>query len=93
MPEFRKNTERHRYEVVEGGQVVGHINYRQGANGVVDLPHTEINPANEGQGLGTELARFALQDIRAGGELVKPSCPFVADYMDRHPDTADLRAS
>ncbi|MBP9522437.1 MAG: N-acetyltransferase, partial [Ottowia sp.] len=48
---------------------------------------------NEGQGLGTELARFALQDIRAGGERVKPSCPFVADYMDRHPDTADLRAS
>ena len=36
MPEFRKNTERHRYEVVEGGQVVGHINYRQGADGVVD---------------------------------------------------------
>ena len=44
-------------------------------------------------GLGTELARFALQDIRAGGERVKPSCPFVADYMDRHPDTADMRAS
>lgn len=63
------------------------------ADGVVDLPHTEISPANEGQGLGTELARFALQDIRAGGERVKPSCPFVADYMDVTPDTADMRAS
>ena len=49
-------------EVVEGGQVVGHINYRQGADGVVDLPHTEINPANEGQGLGTELARSGRAD-------------------------------
>ena len=51
-------------------------------------------PLPDGRRLGyTELARFALQDIRAGGERVKPSCPFVADYMDRHPDTADLRAS
>ena len=93
MPEFRKNTERHRYEVVEGDQVVGHINYYQGADGVVELPHTEINRAHGGQGLGTALVRHALEDIRAGGQHVKPSCPFVAAYMNRHPATADLRAS
>lgn len=93
MPEFRKNTERHRYEVVEGDQVVGHINYRQDADGVVELPHTEINPAYGGQGLGTALVRHALEDIRAGGQHVKPSCPFVAAYVNRHPETADLRAA
>ena len=92
MPETRKNTSAHRYEVLEGDRVVGHVNYRDLGNGVVELPHTEVDSDQEGKGLASALVKFALGDIQASGARVKPSCSYVAGYLERHPELADLRA-
>ena len=50
MPELRKNTERHRYEAVQDGQVQGYAVYRD-VGGAVELPHTVVEPAYGGQGV------------------------------------------
>lgn len=93
MPVLRKNPAEQRYEVIEHDQVLGHISYRPSASGAIDLIHTEVDPSQEGKGLGGQLARFALEDIRASGARAIPTCSFIARYIERHPDLAAVRAS
>jgi uncharacterized protein len=58
----------------------------------VTMVHTEIDPAREGAGLGQALVAGALDDVRGQGRRVRPICPFVAKYIARHPEYADLVA-
>jgi uncharacterized protein len=57
---------------------------------VLDLAHTAVPQAAEGQGVGSALAHAALEHARAKGLKVIPSCPFVQKYMARHKEYADL---
>ena len=54
------------------------------------MSHTEVDEGHEGQGLGAELVRGALDAIRASGRTVIPTCPFTAAFIHRHPEYADL---
>lgn len=55
--------------------------------------HTEVDPAFEGQGVGSQLAKAALDDVRARGLELVPRCPFIAAYIRRHSeDYLDLVA-
>jgi predicted GNAT family acetyltransferase len=38
------------------------------------------------------LARGALEEARAQGLKVKATCPFIAAYLGKHPEFADLIA-
>jgi predicted GNAT family acetyltransferase len=58
----------------------------------LDLLHTEVPDALEGRGYGSALARAALDYARRERIHVIPSCPFVADYLARHPEDAALVA-
>ena len=87
----RNNPDRHRYEIEVDGAVAGFAAYRQRPGRVV-FTHTEIKPGHEGQGLGGQLARGALDDVRAQGLAVVPLCPFIASYIRKHPEYADLVA-
>jgi predicted GNAT family acetyltransferase len=89
--QVRKAPERSRYELVDEGTVVAIADYRERGPDVV-FPHTVVDPARRGQGLGERLVRAALDDVRAAGRRVVPACWFVADFLDQHPDYADLRA-
>jgi hypothetical protein len=84
-----RDDDRQRYEAKLDGEVVGHTRF-QTRPGTVVFIHTEVEPAYEGRGVGSELARAALDDVRRRGENVVPRCPFIADYIKRHPDYADL---
>ena len=78
-----------RYEIRVGGEVAGFIQYRLTGDRLT-MFHTEIDPKWEGHGLGGRLARGALEDARDRGLQVVPSCPFVAGYIDKHPEYHDL---
>ena len=65
------------------------IAYRRDGRSI-DLLHTEVPEAMEGQGIAGRLARFALEDARSAGLRVIPSCPYVGSYLRRHPEYADL---
>ena len=89
--EFIDVPDNHRYELRSGDQLVGFIDYRLHGE-VITLVHTEVFPAFSGQGHAAVLARGALDDARARGLTVVPSCPYVASYIAKHPDYADLVA-
>lgn len=74
-----------RYEVHVDGALAGFLDYRT-VGDVVALVHTEVDEAYAGQGLGAQLAKFALDDARAREVKVSPLCPFVAKYIDKHPE-------
>ncbi|WP_205698150.1 GNAT family N-acetyltransferase [Conexibacter sp. SYSU D00693] len=78
-----------RYEARVGDELAGFAVYARYGSRTVFL-HTEVDPAFEGQGVGSVLARGALDAVRdAGGEVV-PLCPFIRGWIERHPDYADL---
>lgn len=83
--EVRDAPEASRYEVWAGGELAGYTRYRLHDDRVT-FTHTEIDPGHEGQGLGTQLARAALDDVRARGLMIVPQCPFIAGYIRRHRD-------
>ena len=81
--------EHSRYELRVDGEIAGQLVYRvDGARRT--LVHTEIDPAFEGQGLGSNLAAAALDDARQRGFTVVPLCPFVTAYLRRHRDQLDV---
>lgn len=50
--------------------------------------HTEVPPQDEGQGLGAQLVRAALDDTKAHGLQIVPACSFVVAFVRRHPEYA-----
>ena len=97
-----RNDEARRYEIHVGDELGGFLEFRPAGEDRVVLPHTEIDPAFKGRGLGSTLASEALGDLARRGGSVIPSCPFVAHYLREHdvpglvvewPDEADAADS
>ena len=83
------NPQSQRYEIRRDGETLGFAAYQK-ANRLIVFTHTEISPAFEGQGIGGQLVRAALDDVRSQGLPVLPICPFVQQWMTRHPEYQDL---
>jgi predicted GNAT family acetyltransferase len=71
------------------GAVVGAAYYTRRADSIV-FTHTEVADAYEGHGVGSALARYALDAARSEAKRVVPLCPFIAGYLRRHDEYADL---
>ena len=88
--EVTNNEARQRYELaVEGGIAVAYYEPRGSA---IALTHTVVPERLQGRGLASVLIKAALADIRKRGLKVVPDCPFVARYIEHHPEEADLLA-
>lgn len=88
--DVRDNAARHRFELNAEGHVAFSQYKRAGA--VIDIMHTEVPPVLNGKGIGSRLVRGLLDLARAEGAKVRPLCPFVRSYIDKHPEYADLVA-
>ncbi|HEY6597066.1 MAG TPA: GNAT family N-acetyltransferase [Asanoa sp.] len=83
------NAARKRFEIAVDGEPAGFAAYRL-RDGVVVFTHTRIDPAFEGRGVGGTLARAALDQVRERGDGVVAQCPFIAGWIEKHPDYQDL---
>jgi len=88
--EVRDVPDADRFEAVRDGEVVGHIAYRRTTRGYYAFLHTEVEPAAEGGGVGSALARGALEALRENGSEVLPHCPFVKGWIARHEEYVSL---
>lgn len=86
------NPDTSRYEAWSGDELVGLADYRPAGEGVVAIPHTEVDPGHQGQGIAGVIVQFALDGLREKGFRVIPSCPYVRHWIDQHPEYADLQA-
>jgi uncharacterized protein len=78
-----------RYEIRDGDRLLGVAAYRRQGTRTV-FTHTEVEDAAEHSGLGSRLVRAALDDVRSSGGTVVAQCSFVAGWIQRHPEYADL---
>jgi hypothetical protein len=67
------------------------LTYRRLGNRITFV-HTEVPPALERKGLAAKLTRTALDFARAENLQVIPLCPYVANYIRKHPEVQDLLA-
>ena len=88
-----RDDEQSLYELYAGDDRVGLISSRSRPDSRVVMLHTEVDEDIEGRGLGSRLVADALADVRARGLTVTPLCPFVAEYIRRHPEEGDLVAT
>lgn len=77
-----------RFEIEQDGHIAS-LEYNFAGN-VLQLIHTEVPKALQGMGMASELAHEALEWARAHGARVDVVCEFVADYLKKHPEYADL---
>jgi predicted GNAT family acetyltransferase len=83
------NRERLRYEAYLGADLAGVLEYRLAGTRRI-LVHTDVPEAFGGRGIGSELARHALEEARVAGARVTAKCPFVRSWLERHPEYADI---
>lgn len=79
-----RNDKTHRYELHIGEVLAGFTMFRIDAEGRVNFPHTEVDPAFRGRGLAQRIAADAMADVAARGETVVPHCPVIAAYLRAH---------
>ncbi len=90
MPAVRDNKTLQRFELDAEGQIA-FANYRKTPQAVI-ITHTETPRALRGRGIASELVKGVLELIRADGQKVIAGCGFVADYLNKHSEYADLVA-
>ncbi|MZD09788.1 GNAT family N-acetyltransferase [Streptomyces sp. SID5785] len=88
-PVVRRVDARHRYTVEVDGEPAGFTAYRDRDDRRVFF-HTEIDDAFAGRGLAAVLVREALDDVRAAGLRIVPVCPYVAKFLKKHEEYADI---
>jgi uncharacterized protein len=89
-PGVRHEPDRSRFVVDLDGEDQRATSSYQRDGDTMTLTSTHVPGSAEGRGVGSALARAALDHARAGGLRVVPNCPFMASYIERHPEYQDL---
>ena len=83
------NTSQSRFEATVDGLLC--VADYQEIGKVMHMTHTVVPGALEGRGIAAALVSTALDWARTQGYKVNPVCSYVRVYMQRHPETQDLR--
>jgi uncharacterized protein len=83
------NPDARRYEAIEDGEILGIAKYLPVAGRLI-FTHTQVDSDLEGRGIGSQLAKGALEDVRRRGLRATLRCPFISSYVRRHPEYADI---
>ena len=89
---IRRDDTSGRYELLDGDDVVGFAAFTHVDADTISVPHTEVVPSRRGEGLGAQLVEGMLDDLARRGQRIVPLCPFVVEFIEKHPDYADLVA-
>jgi len=81
---LRQNEEASRFEAQIGDQLAV-ADYQLAGKNII-FTHTEVPESLEGQGIGSALAKYALDTAVERGYKIQPLCPFIKGYILRHPE-------
>ena len=82
--EVTDNTSLRRFELHEQGETAFLLYER--AHDTLRLIHTEVPHALRGKGVGSRLVAGVFHLAEQNGLKVTPLCPFVIEYLKRHPE-------
>ena len=84
----RDNPALHRFELLLDGHTA-FAEYKR-APGEITFVHTVVPDTLGGRGVGSALARGALDQVRKTGEKVIAQCPFIAGFIKKNKPYQDL---
>jgi uncharacterized protein len=90
-PAIRHEPEARRFVADVDGKAASYLTYRELDRDVLELDHTYVPRELRGRGIASQLTVRALEYARERGCKIVPSCPFVAAYIERHPEFRELR--
>lgn len=73
---------------LDGGDA--YLTYTRVRPGVLDLRHTVVPASERGQGVADALVRAALAYARQHGDRIIPTCPYVKEWLEGHPEEKEL---
>ena len=83
------NKRQSQFEIkLEDGEIA-ELTYRW-LKGSMVLMHTGVPKSGQNRGVGSALAKYALENARTHHLKVIVYCPFVATYLKRHPEYNDV---
>jgi uncharacterized protein len=77
---------------VEGFTGEAELTFQRPSPSLVVADHTLTPVPMRGHGVATALVERLVADARREGFRIRPTCPFVAEQFERHPDWSDVRA-
>ncbi len=93
VTEFVHEPDAHRYRMTVDGRLVSTLEYVDHGSSLV-FNHTVTVPTERGHGYAAELVRYAVDDVEASGRgPITPTCWYVAQWFERHPERSALLAS
>lgn len=92
MIQVTENQPEQRFEATIDNETAGTLDYLFDGD-VMVTTHTVVPPDYEGRGVGSYLAAAALKRASEQGLKVRPECSFIANYIGKHPEFADLLES
>jgi uncharacterized protein len=92
MAEVKDVPDESRFEILVDGKRAGFMDYSIHGDTFTAV-HTEIADEYEGQGLAAELVTIVLDRLRDTGMALRPLCPYVKRFLEKHPEYSDLVAS
>jgi predicted GNAT family acetyltransferase len=87
-PQVRDNQAENRFEIVIEGKT-SMLVYQRSERELV-LLHTNVPEPLRGKGIATRLATAAMEDARSRHTKVVVRCPFIAGFLDHHPEYSEL---
>ena len=82
------NESKRRFELQqdEGTSVADYVP----AEGVLTITHVVVPVALRGRGIASQLAQGVVDYAREHSLKLRPVCPFMVTYLERHPEHRDL---
>ena len=84
------NAAQKRFEIQLGDQIAM-VKYILGSSEII-FTHTEVPEAFEGQGVASKIAKVAVEYAKAQGLRIRPMCPYMSAYIQRHPEYHSITA-
>lgn len=90
---LRDVPDRHRYELIDDGRLLGFVSYRlidEGPPEVRDLEHTVVEQHHRGEGVGGAIAAAVMESIRSEGIRAVVTCDYLRSWLEKHPESNDV---
>lgn len=72
------------------GSEEGRMTYIRTGDSVLIINHTHVSPGKQGQGLGSQMVKAAVDFARETGCKIKATCPFALAVLIKNPGWQDV---
>lgn len=78
------------FYIEDNGQRIAEMVYVFSGEDMFIIEHTEVDPSQEGKGLGKLLVKEAVEWAREKDYKILPLCPYAKRIFDKTPEYADV---